>query len=238
MEVPAPHSYGQVVLGRHTGAAGIPPAVFDHWRHRARYTCRVCHVDVGFAMSAGETGISAATNRGGFHCGACHDGKTLHAGQAIFPSCSGGADVTAGPSCARCHARSDPARLRKEYGAFAATLPRTRTGQVDWVAAEADGSLRPADHLEGVSFARPKLQMKKEVPFQSRGWMEGVIIFSHSKHTVWNGCEVCHPEIFPSTSHGATKYSMLQIAAGEACGACHGKVAFAIAECERCHASR
>ena len=64
--------------------AGMEPVGFDHWRHRARYTCRVCHVDVGFAMNVGDTGISSETNRAGFHCGACHDGKKKIAGRAIL----------------------------------------------------------------------------------------------------------------------------------------------------------
>ena len=42
-EVPPPEAYGQVVL---QGAAATPAVVFDHWRHRAIFTCRLCHVDV------------------------------------------------------------------------------------------------------------------------------------------------------------------------------------------------
>jgi c(7)-type cytochrome triheme protein len=61
------------------------------------------------------------------------------------------------------------------------------------------------------------------------------VLFSHRKHAVWNGCEVCHPEIF---APGAQRYTMLEISAGEACGVCHGKVAFSLRECERCHLAR
>jgi hypothetical protein len=28
---------------------------FRHWLHRSKYTCRLCHVDIGFAMEAGGT---------------------------------------------------------------------------------------------------------------------------------------------------------------------------------------
>jgi len=31
--------------------------VFDHWLHRAKFTCRLCHVDIGFAMKAEATDI-------------------------------------------------------------------------------------------------------------------------------------------------------------------------------------
>jgi c(7)-type cytochrome triheme protein len=65
-------------------------------------------------------------------------------------------------------------------------------------------------------------------------WMTDVK-FSHRKHAAWNGCEVCHPEIFPRTKAGATPFTMLDISGGQACGACHGKVAFPLAYCDRCH---
>jgi len=61
------------------------------------------------------------------------------------------------------------------------------------------------------------------------------IIFSHAKHTVWNGCEGCHPEIFMGVKRGATKYSMVDIFEGKYCGACHVAVAFPTIDCQRCH---
>jgi c(7)-type cytochrome triheme protein len=61
------------------------------------------------------------------------------------------------------------------------------------------------------------------------------IIFSHAKHTVWNGCELCHPEIFVGVKKGATKYSMVEIFEGKYCGACHVTVAFPLIDCGRCH---
>lgn len=211
----------------------MAPVEFEHWRHRALYTCRLCHVDVGFAMTAGATGVSAATNRSGFHCGACHDGKTLHAGQPIFAAC-GEAAVKGDLRCARCHNRGEAARRRKEYEALAARLPRKGIqGGVDWEEAEARRLVTPVDALPPISVARPPLRMDRDVVVESRGWMTDVL-FSHRKHAVWNGCEVCHPDIFPSQK-GALRYTMLQIASGEGCGACHGKVAFGLGDCERCH---
>lgn len=59
---PPPAEYGRVVIAGGSEAARIAPVVFDHWVHRARYTCRLCHVDVGFAMKGGATGITAADN--------------------------------------------------------------------------------------------------------------------------------------------------------------------------------
>jgi c(7)-type cytochrome triheme protein len=235
MSFEPPQRYGRVELSHRAFAAKVPPVFFDHWRHRARFTCRLCHVDVGFAMSAGQTEISASTNRSGYHCGACHNGKTVVGGTPVFASCSAGRNVDEAPRCRRCHAEPDPARLLKEYDAFAAKLPKTGVARgVDWEEAESKGHIRPLDFLEGVSIRRAPLKMDKEIVIASSGWMTDVL-FSHRKHSVWNGCEVCHPEIYPSTKSGTKKTSMIQISAGDSCGVCHTKVAFQIAECQRCH---
>jgi len=235
MDVVPAARYGLVQLGNRAAAAKVPPVSFDHWRHRARFTCRVCHVDVGFAMSAGQTGITASTNRSGYHCGACHNGKTVAGGKPIFASCSAGRDVDEDPACRRCHAKPDPARLQRDYEAFAERFPRKgQSGAIDWEDAEAKGLIRPIDFVEGTSIRRAPLKMDKEISISSSGWMTDVL-FSHRKHSVWNGCEVCHPEIYPSTKSGTKKTSMIEISSGESCGVCHTKVAFPLAECERCH---
>ena len=229
-----PPDYGRVVLANFTSKAGMAPAQFDHWRHRARYTCRVCHVDLGFAMSAGATRVSATTNQSSFHCGSCHNGTARSGGRVIFAACGPRTTPEDETRCRRCHSRGDAAQRRKDFEEFAAELPRMGAARdVDWEKAEARGSIRPADQVEGVSIPRRPIQMDKEVAIASKGWAESVI-FSHKKHAVWNGCEVCHPDIYPHTQ-GAVRSTMLEISSGASCGACHGKVAFSLGECERCH---
>ena len=88
-QIVAPADFGKVTLDTYSTKAGFGPVVFDHWLHRSMYTCRVCHVDIGFGMKAKTSGIQARTNREGFHCGACHDGRKKHEGTPIFASCSG-----------------------------------------------------------------------------------------------------------------------------------------------------
>lgn len=235
MRYPPPHELGHVVLDQRARKAGLPPVAFDHFRHRAAFTCRVCHVDVGFAMTAGATGVSATTNASGYHCGACHDGKRTYRGRTIFPACDGTKTLPPGGACRRCHAPEDAARLRAAYGTFAAQLPRNGHGAVDWERAEAQGRVKPLDVLEGVSLPRPPLTMNRDVAISAEAsWVKN-IIFSHRKHSVWNGCEVCHPDIFPATRAGEVKYTMFQISSGAYCGACHDKVAFPLADCEGCH---
>jgi c(7)-type cytochrome triheme protein len=235
MEIVPAYRYGLVEMSSRSFAAKVPPVSFDHWRHRARFTCRLCHVDVGFAMTAGQTEISASTNRSGYHCGACHNGKTTVSGTPIFASCSAGQDVDEAPRCRRCHASRDAAKVQKDYELFAARFPKKGLGRgIDWEEAESKGLIRPIDYMEGVSIRRTPLKMDKEIVIQSTGWMTNAL-FSHQKHSVWNGCEVCHPEIYPSTKSGTKKTSMIEISSGQSCGVCHTKVAFQIAECQRCH---
>jgi c(7)-type cytochrome triheme protein len=232
----SPEMRGRVVLDNFATRAGVAPVAFNHWRHRALFTCRLCHVDIGFAMEAGATRVSSATNRDGFHCGACHDGKRSFAGKPIFASCSDSLGTPLGAGCARCHRAVDRAALRRDFEAFAAGLPRQGWGNgVDWEAAEAQGKLQPSDFLAGVSIPRRPMAMDRDVSIEPRASGMSDIIFSHKKHAAWNGCESCHPGIFPSTTRGTVHYSMFQIDGGEYCGVCHTTVAFPVAECERCH---
>lgn len=224
----APADHGRVVLKQRAAKAGMEPAQFDHWRHRARYTCRLCHVDVGFAMEVKGTGITAETNRSGFHCGACHNGTTA------FASCGERPAEGAPSTCERCHTRGDAQARQKDYETFAKDLPRRGVASaVDWEAAEESGAIHPVDFVEGISIPRPPLKMDKDVTIPSRAWMTDVQ-FSHLKHAVWNGCEVCHPDIFPNRA-GAERMTMLEISSGKSCGACHRRVAFPLGDCERCH---
>jgi c(7)-type cytochrome triheme protein len=236
MTIVSPERYGTVVIDNYSGRAGVAPVLFDHWLHRAKFTCRLCHVDVGFAMEAGATKISAATNMKGFHCGACHNGKRAFEGRKIFGSCSDNPTREEGARCERCHSLGKNVKREHEFDKFIKGLPKQVFGNgIDWEQAESRGFIRPADFLEGVSIKREALKMDKDVFIESKGtWMSDVL-FSHKKHAVWNGCEVCHPEIFPSTKKGTVRYSMMQISTGEYCGVCHDKVAFPIINCQKCH---
>ncbi len=234
---PVPEEYGRVIIDNFSRRAGLAPVRFDHWLHRAIYTCRLCHVDIGFAMQANETKIKADANEKGFYCGACHDGARTYNESKIFPSCSTKTvKPEAGKRCTRCHSTGTNAEKKLEYAAFTAQFPKqTYWNLIDWEKAEAAWLVRPIDFLEGVSLPRRALKAQKDFSIASKStWMPD-IIFSHRKHITWNGCEVCHPEIFPSVKKGAVPYTMLEISAGRYCGVCHGRVAFPLNECERCH---
>jgi len=232
---PLPHEYGRVVIANHSEAAHLAPVVFEHWLHRSKYTCRLCHVDIGFGMKAGATDIRAADNMSGQFCGACHNGRTLSPdGKKVFESC-GALAGEARPACLRCHSLGKGIRPELEFATVTKGFPRQRFGNgVDWEKAEADKIIKLVDFLEGVSIKRTALTAQKDFALTAK--LEGMpnIIFSHAKHTVWNGCELCHPQIF-SVRRGASKIAMVQSFEGQFCGSCHQTVAFPLIDCQRCH---
>lgn len=233
---PPPQEFGRVVIRNRSEKAGLAPVVFEHWLHRARFTCRLCHVDVGFAMKAGATDIRAADNARGQYCGACHNDRVKSEGKRVFEACRSSGEPASVAGCVRCHSLGRDAKHTHDFATFTRGLPRGRFGNgIDWEEAERLQLIKPEDFLEDVSIRRKPLTAQKDFALSPR--LQGMpdIIFSHAKHTVWNGCELCHPEIFVGVRRGATKYSMVEVFEGRYCGACHVTVAFPLLDCQRCH---
>jgi c(7)-type cytochrome triheme protein len=224
-----PYEFGNVVMNSFSEENNVAPVVFKHWVHRAKYTCRLCHVDLGFAMEAGATGVRDYDNTSGLYCGACHNGK-----EAFGPKTKTRAGQ-GGKNCDRCHSYGKHKDTGKAFYDFAKGFPRARFGnKVDWLKAEEKGLLKLKDHLEGITIKRRALKIPVDTEIKSDVAGMPDIIFSHKKHAVWNGCELCHPEIF-GVKKGATVYEMQDIFEGKYCGACHGKVAFTNMDCQLCH---
>jgi c(7)-type cytochrome triheme protein len=233
---PLPFEYGRVIMNNYSEKAGFAPVVFDHWLHRAKFTCRLCHVDIAFAMKPDATGVKATDNMSGYYCGTCHNGKEMADGVKVFEACSKKLTAEDGKRCERCHSLGRNVKREYDFNQFTGKLPKERFGNgIDWEKAESEGLIKPVDFLESVSIKRPALAIQKDFLIEPK--MEGMpeIVFSHKKHTVWNGCELCHPEIFVGVKKGATKYSMVEIFEGKYCGACHGTVSFPLLDCQRCH---
>jgi c(7)-type cytochrome triheme protein len=232
---PLPADYGRVVINNYSEKEGMAPVVFDHWQHRINFTCRVCHVDVGFAMKAGATGIKAADNINGYYCGTCHNGVTVFKDKKVFAACLP-KGVYTDKRCDRCHSLGKDVKKDFDFLTVTANFPKERFGNgINWEKAEEDGYIKPAKRLQSAPAKKSALKVNEDFALNPK--VEGMpdIIFSHKKHTVWNGCEVCHPEIFTGVKKGLTKYSMPEIFDGKYCGVCHGKVAFPLLDCQRCH---
>lgn len=225
-----PHEYGNVIIDNASTANKIAPVVFNHWLHRSKYTCRLCHVDIGFAMKKGETEITEEDNKNGLYCGACHNGKEAFAAQEE--------NLLRGvvQNCPKCHSYNQEVAFKNEFYAYKKRFPRERFGnEIDWLKAEEEKLITMKDYLEGISIKRNTLKSPEAFNLSAKELNMPEIIFSHEKHTVWNGCELCHPDIFAGVKKGTTQYSMLEIFDGKYCGACHGSVAFPNNDCQRCH---
>jgi len=226
---PKPHEYGMTVINDASTANDIAAVEFPHWLHRSKYTCRLCHVDIGFAMVAGETGITELDNERGLYCGSCHDGTIAFGAKETK---KGGETQE---NCVRCHSVGHSVVPEADFYVFRKDMPRERFGNgIDWVKAEEDGLIKPVDILAHISIERPKLKNPEEEELTAKEVTMPSIVFSHTKHTVWNGCEVCHPQIF-GVKKSANQYTMQEIFDGLYCGGCHGKVSFPSDDCQRCH---
>jgi c(7)-type cytochrome triheme protein len=226
---PKPHEYGRVVIDNFSSQKNQAPVVFPHWLHRARFTCRLCHVDIGFAMQGGGTMIREEDNGMGLYCGACHNGRTAFGPREQTLT---GKTVN---NCERCHSHGREVAFQHQFYEFQKKMPRERFGNgIDWLKAEEDKKIELKDYLEGVTIKRPKIQEPVEFDLKPSEKNMPEIIFSHTKHAKWNGCELCHPEIFP-VKRGDQPYTMQEIFAGRYCGLCHDAVAFPNLDCQRCH---
>jgi c(7)-type cytochrome triheme protein len=229
----APRDYGKVIMNNFSQKEGLAAVEFDHWLHRANYTCRLCHSDIGFALKAGATEVKAADNMKGLYCGVCHNGKMQHGGKAVFPAC--GTDK-ADARCQRCHSQGKNVKRENDFAAFAAKMPKERFGNgINWDKASSEGAIKPGDYLEGLSIKKPAQPIQQDFTIHPKAGAKNDILFSHKKHVAWNGCEVCHPEIFKGGKRGTTTYSMNEINQGKFCGVCHSTVSFPLTDCDRCH---
>ena len=233
---PLPPEYGRVVIGQNVENAQLAPVVFEHWIHRSVFTCRVCHVDIGFAMKANGSGITPVDIQRGYYCGACHNGRMVRNDKTVFAGCGLRDTLADEQRCDRCHSYGKSVKSEYNFARFSANLPRERFGNgIDWEKAEVQGLIQSTDFVDGISMKRNSLAVQKDFALNPKVESMPDIIFSHKKHTVWNGCELCHPDIFFGVKKGTTKYTMVDIFEGRSCGACHSTVAFPTMDCQRCH---
>jgi c(7)-type cytochrome triheme protein len=230
---PAYHEFGNVVINNLSEKNNMAPVVYNHWIHRANYTCRLCHAGLKFKMKAGSTGITEDANNKGLYCGACHNGK-----EAFAPVTEGSAGKEPKKNCDLCHSYGKKVEFQKNFYAFTKDFPRARFGNgVNWLKAEKQGLIKLKDHLEGKIPERSDKEIHTDEVIKPLVKEMPEIIFSHDKHAVWNGCELCHPAIF-SEKKSENKYTMAEIFQGKYCGTCHGKVSFSNLDCQRCHTKR
>jgi c(7)-type cytochrome triheme protein len=112
------------------------------------------------------------------------------------------------------------------------SLPKSASGNfVNWSRALEDGAVAPRYDINDPNV--PPVVLDLNIVREVKGSMPNVV-YPHKQHTQWLDCANCHPAIF-IPQKGANQISMASILLGQNCGVCHGKVAFPVSECRRCH---
>ncbi len=220
--VKSPSNYGNIVLERYADRYSeiyLKKVVFPHWFHRVRFTCKVCHSDIGFTMQAGADDIKMDEIFEGKWCGKCHNGKV-----AFKPL-----------NCSRCHSLGRKVVDNHKIEALLGELPGNEFGnRVDWVKAIEEGKVTPKASIDGKD---KMVVFDRDITFEAKLPLPKPpdVIFPHKAHTEWLHCNNCHPAIFNMKAGGNPEVRMEKILTGQWCGVCHGKVAFPLTDCFRCH---
>jgi c(7)-type cytochrome triheme protein len=140
------------------------------------------------------------------------------------------------PSRDGIHDAQNPGTLLLQEPSVAfASLSKAKSGnRVDWVKALQAGEISPR-HERLNDEAKPVV-MDLNIVREVKGSMPDVV-YPHKQHTEWLDCSNCHPAIF-IPQKGANQISMASILLGQKCGVCHGKVAFPVSECRKCHSKQ
>ncbi|MFQ5330194.1 MAG: c(7)-type cytochrome triheme domain-containing protein [Thermodesulfobacteriota bacterium] len=220
-DMTSPGEYGNIVLNRYTGDGKSARAVvFPHWWHRTQYTCKACHIDLGIKLEAGAADMKMADIDSGKFCGKCHNGEAAFATTA---------------SCDRCHSQGIEVPENRKFESITHDFPKDCCGnRVNWVKALDEGNIAPKPSVNGTG------EMMIADFIVERPIKDGIIpnvLYPHKPHTQVLACDNCHPSIFTPKA-GKTPITMTKINAGNYCGVCHGKVAFPIEDCFRCHSKR
>jgi len=118
------------------------------------------------------------------------------------------------------------------YDEIIGPLPKGNSGHPDWAKALNQKLIMPRSNKHAEQ-ANSLVIWQQDIIYKDTATMPWVK-FPHKTHTQWLSCENCHDKIFSSTQEKAD-ISMASIYTGSHCGACHGRVAFNVNTCERCH---
>ena len=124
--------------------------------------------------------------------------------------------------------------LQHPREAFSMLTEGKSGNRVDWVKALEGGEIAP--RFDRLSDDATPIVMDLNIVREVKGSMPDVV-YPHKQHTEWLDCSNCHPAIF-IPQKGANQISMASILLGQKCGVCHGKVAFPVSECRRCHSKK
>lgn len=115
------------------------------------------------------------------------------------------------------------------------SLEKANSGNfVDWSKSLQKGLIKP--QYDAKDTTQQAMPMDLDIVFEVKASV-GNVIFPHASHLQWLECNNCHTAIF-QPKKGANKITMDMILKGQACGVCHGSVAFPVNDCQRCHSRK
>lgn len=232
---------GNFVLKQHQKEMeqkGLSPVLYPHWMHRMMFECKVCHESI-FNMQRWGNQMSHEEIDAGRQCGACHDGKLSFGSTEKCERCH----IVGRPEAEALHhpEKVDLNKLKQVAEQVGAKwnpeklpngkLPLDRFQFIDWLALKDAGAFSPLVSLD------PKVKDEtrdNRILFKSSSDFVSDVVFDHKIHADWINCASCHPGIFQDQV-GANRIRMKDMAGGQFCGHCHGKVSFTFADCLRCH---
>lgn len=218
-DLPPPEEYGNVIISRNSGQNNVKPVSFSHWVHRRKYTCRVCHFELEFAMEANATGITETDNREGRFCGACHNGVELFGHNKA-------------EECVYCH--NGDIRISTDWFRELEKFPSGLHGNmINWTETWKKGLINPKSQLTIPAFTN--LAFSEDLVIESEWAMVSPAVFPHGEHIKWLDCNVCHPFLFDIKKKFTKNFKMATNIDGNFCGVCHMRVAFPLADCNHCH---
>ncbi|MFZ5996393.1 MAG: c(7)-type cytochrome triheme domain-containing protein [Nitrospirota bacterium] len=220
-----PEQYGDVYMDRSSPGKGMAPVIFSHWSHRGRYTCKVCHTELEFAMQANMTGIICdSVYVRGKYCGACHNGKTAF-----------GPRDAKGKNCELCH-NGYRGPDRDKFYELQSRLPSSDYGnKIDWARAMRDRLIRPrSDSLYGGP-RQKTVGIDRTIVLGERSGKPTAAVFPHKFHQDIIDCTTCHSDLLKYSGKPRVNLSKESMLKGQSCGLCHLRVAFPLDDCDRCH---
>ena len=216
--LPSPEEYGNILIDRTSRKNNVKPVTFSHWMHRTKYTCRVCHFELGFEFSTNSTDITEEDNKNGLFCGACHDGNIA------FGHSQG--------NCEQCH-NNDISYGSEKFSELRNRLPKAEYGnEVDWTKALKEGAIKPK---YSISKDEKPLDFDKLLELRAEWSVISPAVFPHAAHVQWLDCANCHPDIFNIKKKTTKHFEMKYILEKKFCGVCHLSVALPIDNCKGCH---
>jgi c(7)-type cytochrome triheme protein len=221
-----PEYYGDIILDRRAKKYGSRPVVFSHQTHRRHFTCNVCHSELEFSLSKGQTEITREDYLDGRYCGACHNGTIAFSTEFACDACH--QDINP-------NERTYPPHKVREDNV---PLPHTAYGdRINWVEAIGQDMVTPQRSLPGED-VMPGMPLPShlEQPMYWTTALPSVIVrFPHAEHMKWLDCSNCHPDLFSIKQAGTVAFDKESNLYGQFCGACHMNVAFPMNGCSRCH---